>query len=481
MIKSRAFIYGLSLSAYFVLLMNFSAQTQTMKLSVEQQLAREIFQQLIEINTTDSVGDCAAAAKAMAERLKAAGFADEDVKVLGPHPRKGNLVARLRGTGARKPILLLAHIDVVEAKRDDWSFDPFKFLEKDGYYYGRGTSDDKAMAAIFIANLIRFKQEGFKPDRDIIVALTADEEGGDYNGVDWLLKTHRPLIEAEFGLNEGGGGAIRNGKKLFNSVQASEKIYQSFLLEVKNKGGHSSRPVKDNAIYHLAAALQRLAQFDFPVNLNEVTRAYFERVSKFESGETAAAMKGVIQNPPDARSVAYLENIPAYNATMRTTCVATMLEAGHAENALPQTARATVNCRILPTETAEQTRATLIKVINDSRVTITPVKEPKPSPPSPLAADVMQPIERITAEMWPGVPVIPVMSTGATDSLYLRNAGIPIYGTSGIFGDIDDSRAHGKDERIGVKSFYDGQEYLYRLVKAFTSADAKGRQAVNQR
>ena len=288
------------------------------------------------------------------------------------------------------------------------------------------------------------------------------------------------MIEAEFGLNEGGGGAIRNGKKLFNSVQASEKIYQSFLLEVKNKGGHSSRPVKDNAIYHLAAALQRLAQFDFPINLNEVTRAYFERVSKFESGETAAAMKGVTQNPSDARSVAYLGNIPAYNATMRTTCVATMLEAGHAENALPQTARATVNCRILPTETAEQTRGTLIKVVNDSRITITPIKEPKPSPPSPLAAEVMRPIERVTAEMWPGVPVIPVMSTGATDSLYLRNAGIPIYGTSGIFGDIDDSRAHGKDERIGVKEFYDGQEYLYRLVKAFSSTNANQRQAAGK-
>jgi acetylornithine deacetylase/succinyl-diaminopimelate desuccinylase-like protein len=452
-----------------------------MTLDAHQRLAREIFQQLIEINTTDSAGDCTAAARAMAERLKSAGFSDEDLKVLGPHPRKGNLVARLRGTGASKPLLLLAHIDVVEAKREDWSFDPFKFLEKDGYYYGRGTSDDKAMAAIFIANLIRFKQEGFKPDRDIILALTADEEGGDYNGVEWLLKNHRQLIEAEFGINEGGGGAIRNGKKLFNAVQASEKVYQSFLLEVKNKGGHSSRPVKDNAIYHLATALQRLAGFDFPVNLNEVTRAYFERVSKLESGETTTAMKGVIQNPPDARSVAYLENIPAYNATMRTTCVATMLEAGHAENALPQTARATVNCRILPTETAEQTRETLIKVIDDSRITITPIREPKPSTPSPLSAEVMKPIETITRQMWPGVPVVPVMSTGATDSLYLRNAGIPIYGTSGIFGDIDDSRAHGKDERISVKSFYDGQEYLYRLVKAFTSANATGRQAANQR
>jgi acetylornithine deacetylase/succinyl-diaminopimelate desuccinylase-like protein len=456
------------------------AQTGSTGLSADQLLAREIFQQLIEINTTDSVGDCTAAAKSMAERLKAAGFPEDDVKVLGPHPRKGNLVARLRGAGGRKPVLLLAHLDVVEAKREDWSFDPFKFLEKNGYYYGRGTSDDKAMAAIFTANLIRFKQEGFKPDRDIILALTADEEGGDYNGVEWLLKNHPQLIEADFGVNEGGGGAARNGKKLFNAVQASEKVYQSFLLEVKNKGGHSSRPVKDNAIYHLAAALQRLAGFEFPVNLSEVTRAYFERVSKLESGETAAAMKGVIQNPPDARSVAYLENIPAYNATMRTTCVATMLEAGHAENALPQTARATVNCRILPTETAEQTRETLVKVAGDSRVTITPIRQPKPSPPSPLTTEVMKPIETITQQMWPGAPVVPVMSTGATDSLYLRKAGVPVYGTSGIFGDIDDGRAHGKDERIGVKEFYDGQEYLYRLVKAFASASSNQRQTADK-
>jgi acetylornithine deacetylase/succinyl-diaminopimelate desuccinylase-like protein len=456
------------------------AQTGPAGLSAGQRLAREIFQQLIEINTTDSVGDCTAAANAMAGRLKAAGFPEEDLKVLGPNPRKGNLVARLRGTGARKPILLLAHLDVVEAKREDWSFDPFKFLEKDGYYYGRGTSDDKAMAAIFMANLIRFKQEGFKPDRDIIVALTADEEGGDYNGVEWLLKNHPQLIEAEFGLNEGAGAAARGGKKLFNAVQASEKVYQSFLLEVKNKGGHSSRPMKDNAIYHLAAALQRLAGFDFPISLNEVTRAYFERVSKLESGETASAMKGMIQNPPDAKSVAYLENIPAYNATMRTTCVATMLEAGHAENALPQTARATVNCRILPTETAEQTRETLVKVVGDSRVAITPIRQPKPSPPSPLTAEVMKPIETITLQMWSGVPVVPVMSTGATDSLYLRKAGIPVYGTSGIFSDIDDGRAHGKDERVGVKEFYDGQEYLYRLVKAFASANSNQRQTAGK-
>ncbi len=459
--------------ALFLLALCTVATAQAQKLSLTRQLAYDIFKQLIEINTTDSVGNCTEAAEAMAARLKAAGFAAEDIKVLGPHPRKGNLVVRMRGTGARKPVLLLAHTDVVEAKREDWSFDPFKFLEQDGYYYGRGTSDDKAMAAIFVANLIRFKQEGFVPDRDIIVALTADEEGGDFNGVDWLLKNHRALLDADFGLNEGGGGAMRNGKRLFNTVQASEKVYQSFLLEVKGKGGHSSRPVKENVIYTLVEGLQRLSQFNFPVSLNEVTKLYFERGANFESGETAGAMKALAKNPADTQAISLLGNQPAYNATMRTTCVATMLEAGHAENALPQTARAKVNCRILPTETADAIRQTLVKVINDNRISITPIREPKPSPPSPLRPDVMSAIERVTNELWPGVAVVPTMSTGATDSLYLRKAGIPMYGTSGIFGDMDDSRAHGRDERIAVQSFFDGQEYLYRLVKAFTTSPQK--------
>jgi acetylornithine deacetylase/succinyl-diaminopimelate desuccinylase-like protein len=264
---------------------------------------------------------------------------------------------------------------------------------------------------------------------------------------------------------------MRNSKKLFNTVQASEKVYQSFRLEVKGKGGHSSRPiVKDNVIYQLADGLQRIAQFQFPVSLNEVTKLYFERGASFESGETAGAMKELAKNPADTQAISLLSNQPAYNSTMRTTCVATMLEAGHAENALPQTARATVNCRILPTETADAIRQTLVKVVNDNRISITPIREPKPSPPSPLRPDVMSAIERVTKELWPGVAVVPTMSTGATDSLYLRKAGIPMYGTSGIFGDMDDSRAHGKDERIAVQSFFDGQEYLYRLVKAFTTS-----------
>ncbi|MGI9106388.1 MAG: M20/M25/M40 family metallo-hydrolase, partial [Pyrinomonadaceae bacterium] len=330
-------------------------QGATAQLSPHQQLLREIYQELIEINTTDSVGDNTKAAEAMRARLMNAGFPADDVRVL-VHPgnaRKGNLVARFRSANARrKPLLLLAHIDVVEARKEDWSdnLDPFKLTERDGYFYGRGTSDDKAMAAIFIANLIRYKREGFTPDRDIIVALTADEEGGDFNGVEFLIKNHRDLVEAELGINEGGGGRHRKGVKLFNGLQASEKVYQSFQLEVKNKGGHSSLPVRDNAIYTLAAGIDRLAKFDFPMNLNEVTRGYFERMSAIEAGQSAADMKLVARPTPDAEAAKRLAASPYYNALMRTTCVATRLEAGHADNALPQTARATVNCRILPQE-----------------------------------------------------------------------------------------------------------------------------------
>ncbi|MBC7932972.1 MAG: M20/M25/M40 family metallo-hydrolase [Rubrivivax sp.] len=451
-----------------------TASSQAAQLTPHQQMLREIYKELIEINTTDSVGDNTKAAEAMAARLRGAGFAAEDVRVL-VHPgnaRKGNLVARLRGTGARKPIALLAHIDVVEALKEDWSdgLDPFKLTEREGYFYGRGTSDDKAMAAIFVANLIRYKRENFKPERDIILALTADEEGGDFNGVEWLLKDHRQLVDAEFGINEGGGGRHRKGVALFNGVQASEKVYQSFLLEVKNKGGHSSLPVKDNAIYHLVAALDRLAKYDFPVNLNEVTRAYFARTAAIETGQSAADMKLVAQGTtPDAAAAERLAASAYNNALMRTTCVATRLDAGHADNALPQTARATVNCRILPQENAADVKAALTRVLADERIAVTFIKEPKPSPPSPLTPAVMGPIESITQAMWPGVPIIPIMGTGATDSLYFRQVGIPFYGVSGIFSDIDDNRAHGRDERLATKSLDDGQEFLYRLVKSLSS------------
>ncbi len=451
-----------------------ASATKTIQLNPQQQLLRSIYQELIEINTTDSVGDTTKAAEAMAARLRAAGFSEADARVVGNpgNNRKGNLVARYRSPNpSRKPLLLLAHIDVVEARKEDWSdnLDPFKLTERDGYFYGRGTGDDKAMAAIFVANLIRYKQENAHFDRDIILALTADEEGGDFNGPEFLIKNHRDLLDAEFGINEGGGGRHRKGVKLFNGVQASEKVYQSFRLEVKNKGGHSSLPSKDNAIYRLAAGLERLSKFDFPVNLNEVTRGYFQKMATIETGQQAADMKTMAATG-DAETVKRLSESPYYNALLRTTCVATRLEGGHADNALPQTAHATINCRILPQENAKDIHRKLIEVLADDQIAVTFIKEPKPSPPSPLSAEVMRPIENQTRAMWKDVPVIPIMGTGATDSLYFRQIGIPMYGVSGLFGDIDDNRAHGRDERLGVREFYEGQEFLYQLVKSYAGS-----------
>src|SRR6185295_7139117 len=431
--------------------------------------AREIYKELVEINTTDTpAGNVTKAAEAVAARLKAAGFPAADMQILGPDPRKGNLVLRYRGTGARKPLLLLAHLDVVEAKRADWSMDPFTFLEKDGFFYGRGTSDDKAMASQFVANLIRLKDEGFTPDRDLILALTADEEGGDFNGVEWLVKNHRDLIDAEFAINEGGGGTMRNGKYLTNEVQASEKVFQNFRLEVTNAGGHSSLPVKDNAIYHLSEGLARLAKFEFPVQLNEVTRSYFENSASVQSDpKMAADMRAVARPTPDLAAAARLSaSLPYYNAQMRTTCVATRLQGGHANNALPQMASANVNCRILPGVSPAAIKDKLVEVLADPKIKVSFVGEANPSKPSPLRPDVIGAVESLTKAMFPGVIVVPVMSTGATDGLYLRNGEIPTYGVDGSFGDIDDVRAHGRDERIGVKQFYEGLEFQYRLIKA---------------
>jgi acetylornithine deacetylase/succinyl-diaminopimelate desuccinylase-like protein len=440
-------------------------------LSPHQQLARDILAELVEINTVTATGDTAKAAEAMAARLRTAGFPDADIQVFTPAPRKGSLVARLRGTGARKPILLLAHLDVVEAKREDWSVDPFKFLEKDGYFYGRGSFDDKAMAAIFVANLIRYKQESYKPDRDVIVALETDEEILDANalGIQWLLKNHRDLIDGDFALNEGASAGSKDGKPYFNGLQTSEKVSVTYRLEVKNPGGHSSLPARDNAIYRLADALGRLAKFEFPVKLNETTRASFERMSILETGQLGADMKAITLAKPDPEAIARLSAKPVYNAELRTTCVATMLEGGHAYNALPQLARATVNCRVLPGEPVEEVQKTLVRVLADDQISVTQIAPYTLSPPSPLNPEIMQAVEKLTAEFWPGVPIVPFMSPGATDSSFLRNAGIPSYGHSGLMVDIFDNRYHGKDERIGVKSFYDGLEYLYRLVIALSS------------
>jgi acetylornithine deacetylase/succinyl-diaminopimelate desuccinylase-like protein len=450
-----------------VTVLTMSMSVSAAELTPIQLQAKEIYKQLIEINTTHSTGDTTIASQAMADRLIAAGLPKVDVQVLTEVPKKGNLVARLRAKtpDGRKPILLMAHLDVVEAKREDWSLDPFKFTEKDGFYYARGIVDDKAMASMFIANMVRYLKEGYQPSRDIIIALTADEESGDHNGMEWLVKNHRPLLESAFAINEGGGGQTKAGKKLLNGVQAAEKVFQSFTLTATNRGGHSSQPRKDNAIYDLSNALARIAQFDFPISLNEVTRTYFERMSQIEKGQAASDFKAITQSNPPADVVKRLSEHPGYNSTLRTTCVATLIEGGHAENALPQTAKANVNCRMLPGSDPKEVMATLKRVIANDQIAVAPVKPAKPSPPSPLTKEVFGPIESLTQKFWPGVPVVPMMSTGATDAIPLRGGGIPVYGVSGIFGDIDDVRIHGRDERISVEAYYEGLEFLYQLVK----------------
>jgi acetylornithine deacetylase/succinyl-diaminopimelate desuccinylase-like protein len=437
------------------------------ELGPRQQAFRQIYQELVEINTTNSVGDSVRAAEAMAAHLRAAGLPAADVQVISSGPRKGNLVARLRGTGARKPMLLIAHLDVVEAKREDWAFDPFRLQEVDGHFRGRGAIDDKAMASIFVANLIEYVKEGFKPDRDIIVALTADEELSDspHDGAHYLLDHHRALIDAEFAINEGGHGALRDGKPFRMNVQHAEKVYQTYVLEVTDPGGHSASGRRDNAIYRLADALRRLGQFDFPVGLNPVTRNFFGQMAGAEKGPAADAIKALLAGRTDDAALMPLTTRPEYNAVMRTTCVATLLEAGHAENALPQTARATVNCRILPDQPVAEVESTLKRVIADEKVRIIPKGRAVLSPASPINPDIMHAIEALAGEMWPGVPVIPTMSGGYTDSRWLRNAGIPSYGVSGLFTDPVHSGVHGLNEQVGVKELYDSKEFLYRLVK----------------
>ena len=437
----------------------------------DQQLLHDVYKQLIETNTMDTVGSVTKAVDEMAARFRAAGFPERDISILTPpgYPTKANLIVRYRGSGStEKPLLLLAHLDVVAALRSDWSMEPFVLTEKDGYYYGRGTGDDKAMAAIFVANLLRDKAAGWKPKRDVILALTADEEGGAANGVDWLVHNHRDLIDAAYALNEGGGGALRNGKPFSNSVQAAEKVPVNFTITALNRGGHSSVPRPDNAIYTLVHALGRLESFKFPVELNEVSRAFFTRTAALETPSVGAAMRAIVAHPADATASAVISADPRYNSMLRTTCVATRLAGGHAYNALPQTASANVNCRIVPTSTPQQVRATLERLFSDTGVKITEtvaIHEKSGAAPSPLTAEIMTPVTEITHSMFGAdVPVVPVMSTGATDGRFLRATGIPTYGVSGLFGDPADSRAHGRDERMLIKSLYDGQEFLYRLV-----------------
>ena len=441
-------------------------------LTRDQQEARDIFRELIEINTSYKSGNTTPAAHAIARRFRAAGFPDSDITVIGPAGDKdSSVVVRMRGKSkSLRPILLIAHIDVVEALRADWSLDPFTLTERDGFFYGRGTSDIKDGAATLAAALLRMKRNGIVPERTLILALAAGEEGGGgYNAMDWLLRNHRDLLDAQYALNvDSGDPLIKNGKRWLRGLQTSEKIYQSFSLEVTDKGGHSSLPTPENAIVRLADALGRIGRYQFPVKLTQTTRAYFQRTANLESGQTAADMTAIARNERDTASARRLSSSAFYNAQLRTTCVPTMIEGGHAPNALPQRARATVNCRIIPGSSSADVEATLARVIGDSLVRISSVEETRAtrSAESPLTPEIMTLVEGVTSRLWPGVPVIPQMETGATDGAFLREAGIPTYGVSGVFIDVDDVRAHGRDERIIVSSFYDGVEYTYQLLLA---------------
>jgi acetylornithine deacetylase/succinyl-diaminopimelate desuccinylase-like protein len=459
-----------------------SAQ-QTVLPAEDRALARDVFQQLIETNTSHSVGSTTVAAEEMRKRLLEAGFAPEDVVVMGPNDRHGNLVARYRGAagGTKKPMLIICHLDVVEAKREDWTTDPFQFVEKDGYFYGRGTQDIKESDAASIVSFIRLKREGFVPDRDIVLALTAGEEGGEDNGVQWLLTNHRDMIDGEFALNADAGGlTTHDAKPLELGVEATEKLYADFQISATNAGGHSSVPTKDNAIYHVADALGRIERYTFPFELNGVTRAYFIAMAKVVEGDQAADMRAITGPKPSVAAEDRLAEDPHYNSTMRTTCVATMMSAGHAPNALPQSAQANVNCRILPGHTPAEVRAKLRELVADPKVEVKLVdnagalsdsgeNEMSMTPP-PLNKEVFDALHDVTNEMFPGTPIIPEMETGASDSKLTMAAGIPSYGFSGMGVDDDDDRAHGKDERIRVEAFYTGVQFDYLYLKRLTGA-----------
>jgi acetylornithine deacetylase/succinyl-diaminopimelate desuccinylase-like protein len=457
-----------------------------------RRLALDIFKQLIEINTTDSVGNVSTASEALARRFRDAGFPESDIQVLGPgsNTKKKNIVVRLHGSGKHRPVLLIGHLDVVEARHEDWTTDPFQFIEKDGYYYGRGTSDMKDGDAIMSATLIRMKKEGYVPSRDIILAMTADEEGGTSNGVDWLIRNHRDLMDAEFVLNHDGGGVLADhGKPVMMEVNATEKLYGDFVLTTTNPGGHSSLPRPDNAIYELADALMRIAHYQFPFELNPITRAYYERQVTMSEPQRAADLKAILGNPPDMAAAARLSKDPLDNSTMHTTCVATRLSAGHANNALPQTAQANVNCRIEPGHSLEEIRLTLEKVVADPKAAPSAIASPTirvqfrennnelldhgsdrhSFVPPPPRKEVFGPLEKVAAQMWPGIPVLPTMSTGASDGVYTNAAGMPTYCISGEQYERDDIRAHGKDERIGVESFARGVDFYYVFLKAVTA------------
>jgi acetylornithine deacetylase/succinyl-diaminopimelate desuccinylase-like protein len=434
---------------------------------------RDIYKELVETNTTLTAGDCTLAAERMAARLKSAGYPDTDLKIFVPegHPKEGGLLAVLHGSDLKaKAILMLAHIDVVEARREDWTRDPFTLIEEDGYFYGRGTSDMKAQAAIWVDNLIRYREEHYKPKRTIKLALTCGEETNSaVNGAGWLASNARDAIDAELAITEGVDGVLdAQGHRIALEVLAAEKTSQNFVFETTNPGGHSSRPVPDNAIYHLARAVDRVSRFEFPVQLDDANRAYFTAMAKIVGGEAGGAMQAVVSNPQDAAAVAVLDKNQDWHAMLRTTCVATMLSAGHATNALPQRARANINCRIFPGVTREAILAQLVTIANDPAVAVTiPEVRGPVAEPAPLTPRILQPVEKLAHQMWPGVPVVPALEPGASDAQFLNPAGIPTYGITGLFTDPDGGHIHGLNERIRVKSVYEGRTFLYRLVKLY--------------
>jgi acetylornithine deacetylase/succinyl-diaminopimelate desuccinylase-like protein len=476
---------GTALAALAVGTVGMMAQAPALP-QADRELARAIFKEIIEINSEDSDGSVTAVAEALKRRFVAGGFADEDLVVAGPTALKKNLVVRYRGKAGSglKPILIIGHIDVVEARKADWGTDPYEFVEKGGYFYGRGTQDMKVDDAGVAEDLIRMRREGYVPDRDIVMAFTADEEGGKSNGVDWLLKNRPELMRAEYALNPDAGGVeLRGGKATEMDVEATEKTYADFRVSATNPGGHSSIPRKDNAIYELMHALEKLEATPFPMELNPVTRASLEATAAIAKPERAAAIRGVLATPPDAKAVAEFSKDPGDNALLRTTCVATMLSAGRAPNALPPVAWANVNCRILPGHSQEEIRKVLIGLFGNPKLTVEYVADDgtasaeapgrKSLPPPPVREDVFGPLHAVTAEMWPGIPIIPVMSAGASDSIYTMQAGIPSYGISGVGIAFDDDRAHGKDERVLVESYYSSVEFYYLFLKAVSGGSRK--------
>jgi acetylornithine deacetylase/succinyl-diaminopimelate desuccinylase-like protein len=458
-----------------------SAQTALPTASPEDRAeARAILKQLIEINTTDTpLGNVTTATAAMQKRFLEAGFPAEDIHLLGPDARKQNLVVKLRaaGTPTEKPVVFLCHIDVVQALRSDWSTDPFEFVEKDGYFYGRGSQDMKESDAALVATFLRLHKEGYKPKRDLILALTADEEGGTFNGASWLVRQHRELVDAAYVINPDSGGVeLDHGRAVVADVEATEKVYSDYQITATNRGGHSSLPRPDNAIYELTAALDKLAAYSFPFEMNEVTRTYFTSLVAQETGQTAADIQAILATPPDLAAAARLSAQPSFNSNFRTTCVATRLNAGHANNALPQTAQANVNCRIFPGHSPEEIRQQLmgifadpglsVKYVSDSYVVSDTAPERKAMAPPPPIKEVFEPLTRLTQALWPGVPVTPEMENGASDSIYFAQAGIPCYGYSAIALERDDVRAHGRDERLPVESYWKSLDFFYPFLKA---------------